>query len=81
MKESEPIPVNLFWNMVRKKENPLPIDINGNHCKDEKVMADKFADHIMSEQNIQPLASEPQPGKSFSGHYWSFKYVTPEEML
>ena len=80
MKESEPIPVNMFWNMVRKKEKPLTIDINGNHCKDEKVIAEKFADHIMSGQNIQPAAAVPQPGQSFSGHYWSFKCVTPEDV-
>ena len=52
MKDSEPIPVNMLWNMVRKKDKPLTIDINGNHCKDEKVIAEKFADHIMSGQNI-----------------------------
>ena len=46
MKESEPIPINMCWNMVRKKEKPLTIDINGNHCMDEKIIADKFADHI-----------------------------------
>ena len=80
MKESEPIPVNMFWSLVRKKEKPLTIYINGNHCKNEKVIAEKFADHIMSGQNIQPAAAVPQPGQRFSSHYWSFKCVTPEDV-
>ena len=66
MKESVPIPVNMLWDMVRKREKPLTLDINGNHCNDEKVIADKFAEYLMSEQNLHPTATVPQPGESFS---------------
>ena len=80
MKESEPILVNMLWNMVRNREIPLTLDINGSHCSDEKVLADKFAEHLMSEQNLHPTATVPQQGESFSFHYWKFKYVSPEDV-
>ena len=49
MKESEPIPVNMFWNMVRKKEKPLTIDINGrvyNLCFERTYDANQFDGNV-----------------------------------
>ena len=69
IEESETMPVNMFWNLVRKKDKPLIIDINGKHCKNEKLIAEKFAEHIMCEQDFQLVASEPQPSESFSSRH------------
>ena len=73
------MPINMAWNLMRKKDKPLTIELNGEHCNDEKLIAEKFAEHI-SEQEFQPVPSEPQPSQSLSSHYWKFKYVTPEDV-
>ena len=77
--ESEPMPINVVWNLMRKKDKPLTIELNGQQCSDDKLIAEKFAEH-MSEQEFQPVASEPQPSQNLSSQYWKFKFVTPEDV-
>ena len=78
--ESETLPVNKFWNLVRKKERALTIDINGKLCDDEQLVADRFAENMMSDEVFHPLAPDSQLLGRCSSHFWSFKYVTPEDV-
>ena len=80
MKNLELMPVNIIWNMVRKKDKPITIEINGKPCKEENAIPNNFADHILTEQNAQSAASEPLSCESSFGHYWRFKHVTTADV-
>lgn len=66
---------------AKERYKPMTIDISGQPCRDNEMIANEFAQYIPKNIRIQSPEFEPQVSEVSCSHHRSFKFVSHTDGL